>query len=225
MRRDVRETLILGLCSTDTDMRRGAIAALDALDAEQAVPVVATAFARLSGQDKERALLAFELGRLRCAVAAPALTVRLTADPAETVRAMAAFALHCLGDPEALSALLQALTDSSAKVVISACAALEELGALRAVPSLLALLGHADWNVRLRAAIVLLNFGITDPRIPATLDALAHEPEAREYDECIAEAQLLEHLTGEKRPPHPQSIGYLYTRLHKILTTAHHGRQ
>src|SRR5262249_6728627 len=117
-------------------------------------------------QEKVRGVAAFRLGELKAVQALGALKQSLD-DPDYGTRLSAAGALGNIGEP-ALPILIDALEADDPWAIISA---LGKIGpaAQSSVPSLLPLLRHADWRIRLEVIRTLEAIGSVGPEVKALL--------------------------------------------------------
>jgi HEAT repeat protein len=143
------------------------------------------------------------------AAAIPALIHHLQADDSLRVRAMCAYKLGFQRDARILAPLVQALNSPDWKLVTMAIIGLRNLGDSAAAPHLLPVLDHAQWSLRRDACAALLGFGVGDPRILRTLEQLAREPEAVEWDlsaaESVRDLPMMREF-AEEGDPEPQSL-------------------
>lgn len=105
----------------------------------------------------------------------------------ERVRLSCAIALMPIGGSVVDQAFLQALADSSEKVVQLACLEMSTRGGPEAVEALLGMLVHPSWRVRLEVCKALIIRKVADPRMVAALVAMSREPEAMLYDAEVEE--------------------------------------
>lgn len=111
------------------------------------------------------------------APAQPYLAQALTSDAAEVRMAVVgaiAKVAEDTPDPTAGELLLSALDDSASMVRSEAAVALSNLGYQPALPKLVPLLSHSDWETRKAAALALMKLGNADG-LPALQTRLADE--------------------------------------------------
>jgi hypothetical protein len=94
-------------------------------------------------------------------------------------------------EPEVKQAYIQALNDSFDKVVAVACFELSSRGGSDSIEALYGVLKHPFWRVRLQACKALMVLKAADEQVVSTLERMAQEPEASEYD---AEHEELESM-------------------------------
>jgi|GEM_PF-2628948 len=213
------DALIADLCNPRQGER--GLEIFSHLESSEAKKVLTQAFAQRNV--KERGYLVLALGHLDRPFVIQALIERLSADDSDIVRAMAAFSLANFKNREAAPALINALHDSSWKVILSACRTLQTLGLSEVATELFALLQHDNWMVRLSAAETLLQFGVKDVRILDALELLTAQPEAREHDEMITElTKLKQQLDNEDTPIEdqisiPQSLDEILAEARRVI--------
>lgn len=211
-----REAVIADLRDRMLGTQNRGVKKLCKLPADEAESELTAIVAQLS--DRERAGVILRLDAERCRFAVPFLIDQLRSHPVDIVRAISAFSLRCIGDDSAIPALIEALADSSDKVILSACMALYFLGAHSSIPKLMELLEHPLWKIRLDAVVVLLNFGVMDLKVFTTLEALVAQPEAKAHDQDVEDMRLIEEQYGGKLEPTPEI--WLDKRMDELLPAA-----
>ena len=133
------------------------------------------------------------------------------------VRLSCAIALMTVGTLSVTQAYVQALGDSSDRVVKIACVELRFRKGVDSTTPLMRILGHPSWSVRLEACKALIQQKTADQRVVSTLEQMAKEPEAIEYDAADDEMERTEkEQFGSEPPPY----GPRWGKLHTILAQA-----
>jgi HEAT repeat protein len=169
----------------DPEQRWAALSRLNRLAAPEAAAAVVRALDDPVARVRSMAVL--ELGRAEPSEYVPVLIRHLLEDESAHVRKTCARVLgYHEGEPVS-EALRRALFDPDQEVVWNAAIALRNRGDRQAIPLLLTLLEHEDRRNRLCASEVLLELHVADQRLVETLEKLARDPEAEEYDLEVGE--------------------------------------
>jgi HEAT repeat protein len=139
-----------------------------------------------------RGSAALALGHKPMREALPRLIHGMLHDRSHHVRSLCAASVQRCGDASAVEPLIQALQDPDDKVVYAAATALGHLRDPRAIPALIPELDHPEWRHRRAICLSLVRLGAVDPRLVATLEQLAADPEAEEDDLMTLELNLAE---------------------------------
>lgn len=169
-------------CSTDpaSRVRRQIIDTIQALSQAEAEVMIDEAIAACPNE--ERQYLCLRLGLLDSAVVVCPLVHRMVGQESDSVRIAAAWSLLQIGDLRAIDGLVQALSDPCQRVVQLACNALGELVASCVRVPLVSLLDHPAAQIRLSAAMALLQIEIKDERILLTLEGLKEDSDVMSHD-------------------------------------------
>lgn len=114
---------------------------------------------------------------------------------------------------------IQALNDTSEKIVQVACSELGYRVNADTTTALYRVLDHPAWRVRLIACIALINQKKADNRVVALLERMGKDPEAAAYDqEWMEMKDFHENMAKVFNPD--GNLGEAWDNFHKILTKA-----
>ena len=150
-----------------------------------------------------------------------ALASLLQSDPDRRVRLCCAIGLMSAKGPLVEKAYLHAVADSDEKVGQIACGELGERGGAKAEAALFRTLTTRSWDVRLSACKALITLKAADQRVVRTLEKMATEPEAKEYDAQIEEFKKQERqLSTQHAAPPIETWGKVGTILEQARRIA-----
>lgn len=160
---------------------------------------------------------------LRLAAAAPPEALApildlLANDPSFMVRRTAATYLRAFEN--ATPGLITALDDADRGVVEFACDSLSELGDAAAIPCLLKVLDHPNWDVREAACRALLSFGVGDQRVVTAIEQLIREPEAADHDLDVEEDHAMFSDPEDPEETIPPTLATLPQEARELLAAA-----
>jgi HEAT repeat protein len=112
----------------------------------------------------------------------------LLTDPVSGARALCAMALLDKSSQPVRDAFLVALKDQRSTVVSTACTGLKRIGSDAAIEPLRWVLNHPGWFVRFNACEALFALGAVDRQVITSLERLADEPEAANYDHMVTDS-------------------------------------
>lgn len=178
------ECLLLNprICNPSSRARKqflGIIQEIDRCEAEILIDRVLDACS-----DTDRRLVCMRLATLNSSIVVVPLVHRLLGQESESVRIAAAFSLMEIGDLRAIDAMVQALSDPSARVVQLSCNALGWMIS-QVRDKLIALLSNPDAVLRLVAAENLLDIGVKHEKVLSTLEGLVSDTDIALIDSSI----------------------------------------
>ncbi|BCM89330.1 hypothetical protein IAD21_01176 [Abditibacteriota bacterium] len=124
------------------------------------------------------------------------LIVHLLNDKSAGVRFSCAVSLMRVDEPSVDKAYIQALHDSSEKIIQLACVQLGFRGGDDAKTALFQILSHPSWNVRLAACKAFITLKTVDERVLSALETMSREPESAKYDAGIDESNRISETVG-----------------------------
>jgi HEAT repeat protein len=206
----------------DPEKRFAALTRLNRLAAPEAAAAVVRALDDPVARVRSMAVL--QLGRAERSQFVPVLIRHLLEDESADMRKTCAGVLGDIEGEAISEALRKALFDPDPGVVWSAAIAVRDREDRTAIPLLLALLEHPDRRNRLCASEVLLELQVADQRLVETLEKLARDPEAEEYDLEVGEwnsnldrQRELSAVTGGPEPRPSLTMAEMVEQVRRLL--------
>lgn len=174
-----------------------------------------------SPSEVERMAAALALGGLDARSSTEVLCHHLQLDPSSTVRARCAIALSWISSvPHSVTseALIGALSDDDAEVVISACIAIGRHQIVEAIEPLKGFLWDSRWRVRINVFRTLLKLGYVNDDVLDGLLLMIDCPETKDYDEMVR--QTRQEMDNEDGPL-PLTISEMFEEAQRMIQLNH----